>query len=288
MPRLGLIGAAGFVAPRHLRAMTSLGAPCLLACDVHDSVGVLDRHAPDARFFSDERAFFAAAKEARLELVSICSPNDLHERHVVAALEAGADALCEKPLALDEPSLDRLRDAERRTGRRIWSVLQLRVHPAIERRAAAPRSAGRAQVAVDYITPRGDWYDHSWKADAARSGGLALNIGVHLFDLATWLFGAPVEVRVLDRSARTLVAEVTLERADAIVRLSADRAHATAKTHRIFRIDDDVIDLSTIDDGLHTEVLRRVLAGDGFGVEDARLGIRLAVAAQRAAVDRRA
>ncbi|MFI5301129.1 MAG: Gfo/Idh/MocA family protein [Polyangiales bacterium] len=285
MARLGLIGAAGFVASRHLAAMATVGSPCILACDPHDSVGVLDRHAPDARYFRDEREFFADAARARLDAIAICSPNDLHERHVVAALESGADALCEKPLALDEASLDRLSEAERRTGRRVWTVLQLRVHPAVE---AIDRARGRrASVAIDYVTPRGDWYDRSWKGTPDRSGGLALNIGVHLFDLATRLFGAPARVAVRERSARTIRVDLALAQADVRVLLSVDRALADgAQPSRRFVIDEVTLDLSRLDDSLHAEIYRRTLSGRGFGIEDARAGVKLARAVQDARIER--
>jgi UDP-N-acetyl-2-amino-2-deoxyglucuronate dehydrogenase len=192
-----LIGAGGFVAPRHLRAIREVGGELRAALDPSDSVGVMDSYFPDARFFTEFERFDRYVDRIRREgrgvdYVSVCSPNYLHDSHVRFALRSGADAICEKPLVLNPRNIDGLEALERDTGRKVNTILQLRLHPAIialrDKVAAAPRGE-KHNVELTYITSRGRWYYVSWKGDEGKSGGIATNIGVHFFDMLSFVFG---------------------------------------------------------------------------------------------------
>ena len=198
MKTYALIGAAGYIAPRHMRAMADTGGNLIVAYDPNDSVGVIDSHFPDADFFTEFERFDRHVDKLRrrgskIDYVSICSPNYLHDAHCRFALRSGADAICEKPLVLNPWNIDGLAEIERDTGRRISTILQLRLHPAIiALRERFAKSNKRHKVDLTYITSRGRWYHASWKGDEAKSGGVATNIGVHFFDMLSFVFG-PVE-----------------------------------------------------------------------------------------------
>src|SRR3989442_8002266 len=194
-----LTGAAGYIAPRHLEAIKDTGNRLVAAVDPHDAVGVLDRYSFDVRFFTEIERFdrhlekLRRGPEAqRVDYLSICSPNYLHDAHIRMALRVGAHVICEKPLVINPWNLDALQELERETGYRVYTVLQLRLHPQLialrERLHQVPSSAPH-EVCLTYVTARGRWYDVSWKGSAERSGGIVINIGIHLFDLLLWLFG---------------------------------------------------------------------------------------------------
>jgi UDP-N-acetyl-2-amino-2-deoxyglucuronate dehydrogenase len=199
MANFAMTGVAGFVAPRHLQAIKDTGNTLVAACDPNDSVGILDRYFFETRFFREFERFDRHVEKLRrrsdlerVQYVSICSPNYLHDAHVRFALRAGADAICEKPLVISPWNLDPLEELEAESGRRIHTILQLRVHPAlIALRAdlAQQPKARKHEIVLTYITGRGNWYLSSWKGDPEKSGGLAANIGIHFFDLLIWLFG---------------------------------------------------------------------------------------------------
>src|SRR5690242_15194877 len=192
-----IIGVAGYIAPRHLEAIRDTKNALVAATDPHDSVGILDKYSFDVRFFSEIERFDRhleklrrGPEEGRVHYVSICSPNYLHDAHVRLALRVGAHAICEKPLVINPWNLDALAALEQESGRRVFTVLQLRFQPALlklKERLAASASSSRRQVTLTYTTARGRWYDVSWKGSEERSGGLAMNIGIHLFDLLQWL-----------------------------------------------------------------------------------------------------
>jgi UDP-N-acetyl-2-amino-2-deoxyglucuronate dehydrogenase len=198
--RFGLIGAAGFVAPRHMAAIKAVGGDLVAACDPHDSVGILDRYFPNCWYTTNLREFFVESNN-RLDYISICTPNHLHATHCNMAIEVGAEAICEKPLTTTEASLERLNRGK------VWPILQLRCHPAvIEWQKSRPKNRVRKpryKVEVEYYTPRGHWYHASWKGDPDKSGGILANIGIHLFDLCHYLFGRRIDshCRVNDISA---------------------------------------------------------------------------------------
>jgi UDP-N-acetyl-2-amino-2-deoxyglucuronate dehydrogenase len=282
-----LTGAAGFIAPRHLKAIRDTGHRLVAAIDPFDSVGILDSYFPDCAFFTEYERFDRhleklrrAAPHEQVRFVSVCSPNHLHDAHIRTALRVGADAICEKPLVLNPWNLDALAELEAETGRRVWTILQLRAHPALEALRERIRSEGagrRREVLLTYITSRGQWYLRSWKGISERSGGVATNIGVHFFDLLAWLFGGVGEIRVHRRDDRTCAGLLELEGARVRWFLSIDAAHlpperraAGERTFRSITVDGEEIEFSGGFADLHTEVYRRTLAGEGFGIEDAR------------------
>jgi UDP-N-acetyl-2-amino-2-deoxyglucuronate dehydrogenase len=298
MTNFALIGAAGYVAPRHLKAIRDTGNRLVAAADPHDSVGVLDRWFPEARYFPEIERFDRhleklrrGPEDQRVEWVSICSPNFLHDAHVRLALRVGANALCEKPLVISPWNLDQLAAVEQETGRRICTVLQLRLHPDLiklkERLAThSPDGGGpergRRRVDLKYVTGRGNWYHVSWKGVEERSGGLAMNIGVHFFDLLMWLFGGADRVEVHERGPSRIAGTLELERADVSWLLSVDMGDlpravvdAGQTTYRSIEIDGEEVEFSTGFDDLHTRVYERALAGVGCGIEDVRPSIEL-------------
>ena len=287
----GIIGAAGYVAPRHLAAIAAVGGRLSVAQDIADSARALDEHFPDAAFFTDidrlERHLVKQAQEGyRLDYVSICSPNHLHDAHIRFALRNGADAICEKPVVINPWNLDLLRDEEERHGKRVWTILQLRLLPSLVRlrdRVAAADPRRRFAVDLSYITERGGWYFASWKGDEELSGGIATNIGIHFFDLLQWIFGPAKELRVHVRRREVVAGTLALERADVRWLMSVDAAHlpervrgAGGKTFRSISVDGKELDFTTYgSEDLHTASYRRILAGEGFGLDDAAPSVQM-------------
>jgi UDP-N-acetyl-2-amino-2-deoxyglucuronate dehydrogenase len=287
-----IIGVAGYIAPRHLAAIRDTGNRLAAATDPHDSVGILDQYSLDVRYFPEIERFDRHLEklrrgpaENRIDYVSICSPNYLHDAHIRLALRVGADAVCEKPLVLNPWNLDALEQLEEETGRTVNTVLQLRVHPSLialrERLASADRPR-RHQVCLTYVTGRGPWYMQTWKGAEERSGGLASNIGIHFFDLLVWLFGSVQSTEVHVREPRFLAGCLELERADVTWLLSVDPARLpfTAQpggkmTYRSIEVDGAELEFTEGFTGLHTRVYERILAGDGFRCRDARPSIEL-------------
>jgi UDP-N-acetyl-2-amino-2-deoxyglucuronate dehydrogenase len=287
-----LTGAAGFVAPRHLRAIKDTGNRLVAAADPHDAVGVLDRYSFDVRFFSEIERFdrhlekLRRGPEAnRVHYVSICSPNYLHDAHIRLALRVGADAICEKPLVINPWNLDALRELEQETGGRVNTVLQLRLHPqlmALRETLAQERPPAPHEVCLTYITARGRWYDVSWKGSEERSGGIVTNIGIHFFDLLMWLFGPVTGCEVHARDQRRVAGFLALERANVRWLLSAEMADlpfpaepGVRTTFRSIAVDGRDIEFSDGFADLHTRVYEEVLAGRGFGIDDSRPSIEL-------------
>jgi UDP-N-acetyl-2-amino-2-deoxyglucuronate dehydrogenase len=292
MKNFAVIGVAGYIAPRHLKAIQETGNRIVAAVDPNDAVGVLDRYSYGTRYFREIERFdrhvdkLRRGPEAeRIHWVTICSPNYLHDAHIRLALRNGADALCEKPLVINPWNLDALQQLETETGRRVFTVLQLRVHPqliALRERLRARTAPRRAQVALVYVTSRGPWYQVSWKGSEEKSGGIGTNIGVHLFDLLIWLFGPPGRSTLSVKEPSRMGGELELAGADVKWFLSTDRGDLPAgareqgkPTWRQITIDDEPVEFSDGFTDLHTEVYRRTLQGDGFGIEDARSSIEL-------------
>ena len=287
MTNFALIGCAGFVAPRHLQAMVDVGGNLVAAVDPHDSVGLLDRYYPTTRFFTEIERFDRfidkqrrAATTERVDYVSVCSPNYLHDAHVRLALRNHAHAICEKPLVLSPWNLDALAQLEREFDRRVHVVLQLRLLPQVIelKRRYEQTAQRRARVDLKYITPRGPWYQISWKGDRERSGGLAMNIGFHFFDLLLWIFGGTQRTSLLENTATTMRGELILDQADVYWELSVDgrrlpEHQKDARDHTAYRrltVDGEEIDLSPQFGALHSDVYREILAGRGWGIEDVR------------------
>ncbi len=291
MANFALTGVAGYVAPRHLRAIRETGNRLVAATDPHDSVGVLDSYFPEAAFFKEFERFDRhleklrrGSEEHRVHYVSICSPNHLHDAHVRLALRIGADAICEKPLVINPWNLDLLQELERETGRRVYTVLQLRLHPSLKalREEVIASSERRHAVCLTYITARGPWYRYSWKGNEAQSGGLATNIGIHFFDLLVWLFGHARRVEVHRREPDRMAGFLELERAEVSWFLSIVGADlpfpiepGVRSTFRSITVDGREVEFTEGFTDLHTRVYEETLAGRGFGIEDARPSIEL-------------
>jgi UDP-N-acetyl-2-amino-2-deoxyglucuronate dehydrogenase len=288
-----LIGAAGYIAPRHLQAIKDTGNVLIAALDRSDSVGILDRFFPDSAFFTEFERFDRhveklrrQSEDKRVHYVSIASPNYLHDAHIRFALRIGADAICEKPLVLNPWNADALKEFEKETGKRVYTVLQLRLHPAIialKEKIAKEKPAKKHDIELTYVTSRGRWYEVSWKGDIAKSGGVATNIGIHFFDMLLWIFGPLQKQAVNLANAKKMSGLFELEKARVRWFLSLDRedlpsaARASSKsTYRSLKLNDETFEFSDGFTDLHTEVYRQVLAGKGFGIDDARPSIELA------------
>lgn len=288
-PAFALIGAAGYVAPRHMKAIKAIGGDLKVAFDPNDSVGVIDSHFPEASFFVEFERFDRHIDKLRrrgekIDYVSICSPNYLHDAHCRFALRAGADVICEKPLVLNPWNINALAEIERETGHRISTILQLRLHPAIRALKEKIAASGRNDFAVDlsYITSRGRWYHISWKGDEEKSGGIATNIGVHLFDMLTYVFGPAQKNVVHLRGAERAAGYLECGRAKIRWFLSVDRndlpADAVAQNKTTFRsitVDGEEIEFSDGFTDLHTRSYEEILAGRGFRLPDVRASVEI-------------
>ncbi len=282
MPKFALIGAGGYIAPRHLKAIKETGNELLAAFDPNDSVGILDAYFPEADFFTEFERFDRHVDKLRrqkqaVDFVTVCSPNYLHDAHIRFGLRHGAHVICEKPLVLNPWNVDALRENERETGRKIYTILQLRLHPALialeEQIEQGPKDHTYA-VDLSYITSRGNWYYTSWKGDQQKSGGIATNIGIHFFDMLTWIFG-PVKQNVVhlhthDRAAGFLELERARVRWFLSISPETLPPSATAQGKRTFRsitVDGASVEFSEGFTDLHTESYQQILQGNGFGLE---------------------
>lgn len=289
--RFALLGVAGYVAPRHLEAIARTGHELVAAMDPHDAVGILDSYFPQAAFFTEFERFDRHLDKLRrqgkgIHYLSVCSPNYLHDAHVRYGLRLGADVICEKPLVLNPWNVESLQEMERETGKRVCTILQLRMHPALRAlREKLRRERDRVmhEVELTYITSRGKWYYASWKGDLAKSGGIATNIGIHFFDMLGWLFGAvrrsTVHLHTHDRAAGLL----ELERARVHWFLSIDpdtlpeaARSAGLRSYRSITVDGEAIEFSGGFADLHTRSYEAILDGQGFGTEEAAAAIRIA------------
>lgn len=291
MKNFGLVGVAGFVAARHLNAIKETNNSLLAALDKFDSVGILDSYFPKADFFVEferfDRHLETLKYEQNLELdyVSVCTPNYLHDAHVRFALRRGADAICEKPLVLNPWNIDKLVHIEKESGKRIWNILQSRLHPSIlslrERVRNNPKNTNY-DVDLTYITSRGSWYFSSWKGDISKSGGVATNIGVHFFDMLTWIFGEVRQNTVHLHEADKAAGLLELENARIRWFLSLDYDDLPDKikgigqrTYRSIVIEDEELEFSGGFTDLHTKSYEQILDGKGFGIEDTRQSIEI-------------
>jgi UDP-N-acetyl-2-amino-2-deoxyglucuronate dehydrogenase len=297
-----ITGVGGYIAPRHLRAIRDTGNRVVAAADPKDSVGLLDQYAFDVRFFTEVERFDRhleklrrAAEEERVNYLTVCSPNYLHDAHCRLGLRVGADVICEKPLVINPWNLEPLQELEAETGRRIWTVLQLRVHPtlvALRERLLAEAASGVAHdVVLSYVTARGAWYDVSWKGNAEKSGGVPTNIGIHFFDLLVWLFGDVSAQSVHLSEPRRMAGVIRLARARVRWFLSVDArdlpfvaAPGARSTYRSITVDGQEVEFSDGFADLHTAVYREVLAGRGHGLDVARPSVELASAIRLAPV----
>jgi len=292
MKNFAITGVAGYIAPRHLQAIKDTGNQLVAAVDPHDSVGLLDKFFPDVSFFTEFERFDRHLEKLRREknsqrvdYVTICSPNNLHDAHIRLALRVGAHAICEKPLVLNPWNLDALQELEQETSTRVFTVLQLRVHPEIIKLKAKlekEKTKHKHEVVLSYITSRGLWYYFSWKGVIEKSGGIATNIGIHFFDMLMWLFGDAQSSILHLKDNKRMSGFIELENANVSWFLSTDRndlpekaQNAQAPTFRSITIDGEEIQFSEGFTDLHTKVYEKTLNGNGFGIEDARPSIVL-------------
>lgn len=290
MKNFGLIGAAGYIAPRHMMAIKHTGNNLVAAFDPNDSVGVIDSHFPDANFFTEFERFDRfvdkkrrAGAAEKLDYISICSPNYLHDAHMRFGLRSGCDVICEKPLVLNPWNIDGLLDVEKDSGRKVNTILQLRVHPAIialREKVAAEAKQTKHEVDLTYITSRGKWYLQSWKGDQNKSGGIATNIGVHFFDMLHFVFG-DLQGNIVHCNEPTRAAGY-LEYEKARVRwflsvdvndVPADARAAGKRTFRAITVDGEDFEFSDGFTELHNRSYEEILAGRGYGLEANRCAI---------------
>ncbi|MFN4081714.1 MAG: Gfo/Idh/MocA family oxidoreductase [Saprospiraceae bacterium] len=285
MKNFALIGAAGYIAPRHMRAIKDTGHNLIVAYDINDSVGVIDSISPETEFFTTFECFYEYAQQLRrapataLHYVSVCSPNHLHHPHIAAGLRLGCDVICEKPLVPTPSLLDELERVEQETGHRVYNILQLRHHDAIvalRNRVAQFTSNAKADVTLTYITSRGKWYLASWKGDPRKSFGVATNIGVHFFDMLHFVFGRLQRNDVHYSSDTKAAGYLEYEWARVRWFLSIDAqdlppaVRGKKPTYRSIDINGHELEFSEGFTDLHTVSYREILAGNGYGLSDAR------------------
>ncbi len=289
-----ITGVAGYIAPRHLKAIKDTGNTVIAALDPHDSVGIMDSYFPEARFFTEFERFDRHIDKLRREdkgkevhYISICTPNYLHDAHIRFALRVGAHAICEKPLVLNPWNIDALLELEKEYVKNIYTVLQLRVHPKMvelkKKIEMEKKKEKKHQIVLTYVTSRGSWYLSSWKGDLEKSGGLATNIGIHFFDMLMWMFGKPSENQLHYSDPHKAAGYLSLENADVQWFLSVDHEDLPddikAKgqpTYRSITIDGDEIEFSGGFTDLHTLVYQDILNGGGYGASDALPAIEVA------------
>tara|TARA_B100000809_G_scaffold225176_1_gene235946 strand:- start:635 stop:1618 length:984 start_codon:yes stop_codon:yes gene_type:complete len=289
--KFALIGAAGYIAPRHLKAIKEIDGDLVAALDKNDSVGVLDSYFPKTAFFVEFERFdrhiekLKREQNLQLDYVSICTPNYLHDAHIRMALRTGAHAICEKPLVLNPWNLDALLVLEKETGKKVYTILQLRLHPSIialkERIAAGPKDKVY-DVDLTYLTSRGNWYYASWKGDTEKSGGIASNIGIHFYDMLSWVFGNVKQNKVHINSHDRAAGYLEFEQARVKWFLSIDQEVLPREvkekgqhTYRSIAINGEEIEFSGGFTELHTKSYQDIVQGKGFGLEDARTSIEI-------------
>ena len=319
-----LIGLGGYIAERHLKAIKTTKNNLVCALDKFDSVGIIDSYFPKADFFVEFERFDRHLDKLRrtngqkIDYVSICTPNYLHDSHIRFALKQQADAICEKPMVLNPWNVDALQEFEKETGKRIWNILQLRLHPSIQALkqkyfsistpiSSQSRGAGGEvkkvgntimkpgsetihDITLTYITSRGNWYNTSWKADISKSGGVATNIGIHFFDMLGWIFGKTIKNTVHLHQANKAVGYLELKNARIRWFLSIDSndlpkeiKEKGQRTYRSITIENEEIEFSDGFTDLHTRAYEEILAGNGFGVDEVRQSIQTAFEIRNAA-----
>ena len=290
MKNFALIGAGGYIAPRHMRAIKDTGNNLIAALDKHDSVGILDSFFPEADFFTEFERFDRHIEKLKrqgikTDYVSVCSPNYLHDSHIRFGLRVGANVICEKPVVLNPWNIDALMEIEKETGRQIFTILQLRLHPAIialKEKIAAGDADKKYKIRLNYITSRGHWYNTSWKGDIHKSGGIATNIGVHFFDMLMWIFGDVTENHVKSHTDQSASGHLELKKASVEWSLSidsnmlpADVKVAGKRTFRTLDIDGEGFEFSDGFTELHTQSYIDILAGKGFPISETKKAIEL-------------
>jgi len=291
MKNFALIGASGYIAPRHLKAIKETGNNLICALDPYDGIGIMDSFFPHADFFTEPERFdrhldkLRRQGEQKIDFVSICSPNYLHDAHMRMALRNDAHAICEKPLVLNPWNLDALQEIEQETGKKIYTILQLRLHPAIQKLKKQIEAGPKDKVYdvnLTYITSRGKWYFISWKGDVHKSGGVATNIGVHFFDMLGWIFGDFKGVELEVNQPQKTGGKLYFEKANVNWFLSVDENDlpieaviSQKRTYRKINVEDEELEFSDGFTDLHTISYKDILTGGGFGIEDTRKSIQI-------------
>ena len=287
-----LIGLAGYIAPRHLHAIKETENELIVALDKSDSVGIIDKYFPDASFFTEFERFdrhiekLKKNSDLKVHYVSICSPNYLHDAHIRFALRIGEDAICEKPLVLNPWNITHLEELEKETGRNIYNVLQLRLHPTVQKlknHFTKNKFTKKHEIELTYIAPRGLWYQHSWKGNLEKSGGIATNIGIHFFDMLIWIFGKVIQQEVHFHADGKTAGYIELENANVKWYLSLDSDDLPEEaiennqtSYRSMMLDGRKIEFSDGFTDLHTLVYLDILEGNGFRISDAKPSVDLA------------
>ena len=290
MKNFALLGAAGYIAPRHLKAIKDTNNTLIAALDKFDSVGIMDRYFPKADFFVEFERFDRHIEKLKrnhinLDYVSICTPNYLHDAHIRMALRSGAAAICEKPIVLNPWNIDALETIEKETGNRINTILQLRLHKsilALKNAIDSENKITKYDIDLTYITSRGKWYDISWKGDESKSGGIATNIGVHFYDMLSWIFGPLQENKVHLREKHKAAGYLEFEKARVRWFLSIDEndlpieiKEKNQKTFRSITIDHNELEFSQGFTELHTKSYQQILAHKGYGLQEVKPSIEI-------------
>jgi len=290
MKNFAIIGAGGYIAPRHMKAIKETGNILIAALDKHDSVGILDSYFPGADFFVEFERFDRHLEKLKrsgkqIDYVSVCSPNYLHDSHIRFGLRIGADVICEKPVVLNPWNIDALMEIEKETGKNVYTILQLRLHPAIvalKEKIQNNPTGQKHKIKLHYITSRGNWYHISWKGDVSKSGGIATNIGVHFFDMLMWIFGDVKENIVHNHTDETASGKLVLENAEVDWLLSIDAANlpeeakqSGKRTFRSLMIDGESFEFSDGFTELHNLSYEQILNGNGYPLSETRKSIQL-------------
>lgn len=290
MKRFALIGAAGYIAPRHMKAIKETGNTLVAAYDPYDGVGIMDSHFPNADFFTEFERFDRHIDKLRregnpIDFISICSPNYLHDAHIRFGLRSGCNVICEKPLVLNPWNVDALVELEKETKKNAYTILQLRLHPsiiALKEKVMNSEKDKVFDVNLKYITSRGKWYHHSWKGDIQKSGGIATNIGVHFFDMLTWIFGDIEENKVEIHTNDTAAGYLKLERARVnwflsinIETIPEEYKNQGKTTYRTLKMEGKEIEFSDGFTDLHTDSYKAILEGNGFTISESKKAIEI-------------
>lgn len=281
----GLIGASGYIAPRHVIAMKELNHNLKLITDPHDNVGFIDKYFPESKYFKEIERFDRSLAKAqmsnnKIDFISVCSPNYLHDSHIRLALRNECNCICEKPLVIKDTHLDNLYELEKKYNKKIYTILQLRHHPDIIKLKNKIKNSTlqNHKVNLKYITPRGQWYNYSWKGDFDKSGGVMFNIGIHFFDMLIWIFGKPLESKIHINEKNLAKGLIKLQNAEINFMLSVnskDLPHQDWRPYRSITVNDEEIEFSNGFTDLHTEAYKAILNGKGYGISDIDPAIRL-------------
>ena len=286
--RFALIGASGYIAPRHMKAITETGNELVAALDPYDGIGIMDSHFPQASFFTEFERFdrfidkYHRENDKKIEYIGITTPNYLHDAHIRFTLKSGCHAICEKPLVLNPHNIDQLKIIEQETGKKVNNILQLRLHPSIialkEKVQKELKKNPNKMYDIDltYLTSRGKWYFVSWKGDESKSGGIASNIGVHFYDMLSWIFGEVKENIVHLKQPDANAGMLRLKNANVRWFLSVNYDYIPEEikavgqtTYRSIIVEGEEIEFSGGFKDLHTRSYEEILAGNGFGLDEA-------------------